>query len=112
MELLLEKLKTLPINYEAILKHCPINREPIFYCDIKYYLLVKKKKFPLVANKIVVKGIIEDIKKKKRIKLAVAKAYFGGDKEASKKAHSFELNRIEVREIIINRFLGYSIKES
>jgi len=86
------------------------DRSPIFFCDIDYWITKNRKKFPFSAEKIVCKGTIAEIKKDPSTKRRVLKQYFGGNSAAQKKVHAFELDKIEIRNVKINKFLGYGIK--
>lgn len=63
----IEDLKNIvPVDYETIIEACPKNKSPMFYCEISFYIKTKKKKHLHHAKKIVAKGLVEEIKKKRK----------------------------------------------
>ena len=86
-------------------------RSAIWYGSVKYRILKNRKWYPFQCDKIVMKGTKSEVLKNKMTKKRVLNKYFGGDKAANKKVKDFDLNKIELYDIIIYKFLGYGVKQ-
>jgi hypothetical protein len=99
----------------AELLKCPSDKSPIFFVNItaKIKDSERSKKFMTYkAEKVVLKGTLEEMKKSDQTKKQFIREFFKRDAGAKKKVSDFDLNKIEVIDIEIIRGLGYGIKSS
>lgn len=87
------------------------NRSPIFFGDLHFTILKGRQKIRGVADKVVMKGTEKEILNNKRAKRAALLHYFGGTKEAKKKVHNFDLDKIKLTKTVFKKFLGYGVVE-
>lgn len=94
---------------------CPDDRSPIFFVNItgKIKDNLKSKKFLVYeAEKVVVKGTLDEIKKSDQTKKQFIREFFKRESGNKKKVSDFDLNKIEITDVKIIRGLGYGIKSN
>lgn len=93
-----------------------LERSPIFYGSITYFfpLPARSKKSPIKmeAKQILMKGTPDQIINSNSVKRSVLLYHFGGNKEAKKKAHKFDIDKIKLAKPQFKKFLGYGVVES
>lgn len=97
-------------HIQQIINETPIDKSPIFYGSLKYFIIKNKKQYSFIATKIVMKGTREEILKNPETKKRALLKYFGDDKAAKKKALDFDLSKIQLSSVLIKKFLGYGVK--
>lgn len=109
-----ELKEVLPVPYEEIVRTCPINRSPIFYMDVDFYIITtrgkKKTKHLHSVKKIVAKGTKEYIKSCPETKKRILTQHFRGASNSKTKALEFDLTRVEIKDLELRRYLGNGIK--
>lgn len=90
---------------------CPKGMSPIFSVNITGLIHIgnTKRKLSYKAEKIVVKGTLEEIKNSDEAKSRFIKNYFRFDSGLKKKVASFDLSKVEIIDIEIIKGLGYGI---
>jgi len=86
------------------------NHSPIWYGSVKYRVKIGRKWYHFKADKIVMKGTKKQILASTMVKKRVLEIYLGGGREAKKKAHKFDVDKIVLDSLVINKSLGYGIK--
>lgn len=88
------------------------DRSPIFFGNVHYTVLVgRKKRIKYVAELVVMKGTPEEILKSDKVKKSAALDLFKGTSDVRKKAHKFDISKINLVKVEINKFLGYGVIE-
>jgi hypothetical protein len=103
------------ITDAEVLKKCPDNKSLIFFVDVTAEIRNAKnpKKFSkFTAEKIVVKGTLEEIYKNDQTKKKFIREIFKFDSGVKSKVQKFDLSKIKITNVKIIRSLGYGIKQS
>lgn len=108
-------LEDYTVNGWELLK-CPDDRSPIFFVNITGEITEIKnrptKGLIYKAEKVVVKGTLEEIKKSDQTKKQFIKDFFKRESGGKKKVSDFDLSKITIHQIEIIRGLGYGIKSN
>lgn len=100
------------INVVSEAVSCPLDKSPIFFVNITGEIIEKKseKSFIYVAEKIVLKGTLEELIKSDQTKKQFLREFFKDVTDKNKKVNNFDLSKIKITNIEIIRGLGYGIK--
>ena len=95
---------------------CPPDRSPIFFVNVLGEIKDRKTKLKVgvyyTAEKIVVKGTLEQIQKSDQTKKQFLREFFKEAANTNKKANEFDLSKVTILQINIIRSLGYGIKSN
>lgn len=108
-------LEEYKVKGAVIVNGCPPDKSPIFFVNITADIKenIKSKKFLTYrAEKVVVKGTLEEIQKDDHTKKQFIREFFKRESGNKKKVSEFDLSKITIRKIDIIRGLGYGIKSS
>ncbi|MCP4551120.1 MAG: hypothetical protein GY834_03540 [Bacteroidetes bacterium] len=98
---------------ESIELKTPEGKSPIFFVNLTAKIkerLNSKKSRTVTAEKIVVKGTLEQIYKSDQTKKRFLRYFFKDDSASKKKVSEFDLNKVTISNVEIIRGLGYGIK--
>jgi hypothetical protein len=99
-------------HIDEIITNTPKGKSPIFYGSIGYSLLVRNKLVAYApADKVVFKGSRFEILKSALVKRSVLMRHFLDASEAKKKANEFDLSKIKLNRIIVEKFISYGVKQ-
>lgn len=88
----------------------PAGVSPIWYLNIKYSLLIRKKRFYYVCEKFVCKGTFSEIRDSKEIQRKIMQKHHGGGKTGHRKEAASDTVGFKIENIEIIESLGFGIK--
>jgi hypothetical protein len=103
-------IKDILINYEEIIAKKGVS--PIWFVNLEGEIkaIRGKKVEKIFAEKIVVKGDLDQIKRHPATKKRLLKAHFSESSNALKKVNEFDLNRVQITKVEFLKSLGYGLE--